>query len=420
MASHAIGVLGAGYVGLTTAACLARLGHAVTCVDIDEPKVAGLRRGEVPITEPGLAELVSGPRYTTDHRELAAAEFVFVCVPTPMGEGGQADLSGFDGAVDALRPVLRPGTVLVVKSTVPIGTADRLARAWPDHPVVSNPEFLREGHAVEDFLHPGRVVIGSDDGAAARRTAALYAGLGAPVVRTGPASAELAKYASNAYLALRLSYVNVLSELCEQVGADVGTVTRVMGLDARIGPACLDPGPGWGGSCLPKDTAALARSAADLGVDPALLRAAVAVNERQPGRVAEKVRAVVGADGLDGIRLGLLGLTFKAGTSDLRDSPALAVARRLAAEGAVLTGYDPAVPAASPQVAPVQAVDDPSLVAKGAAAIVVLTEWPEFTALDWAQLAGLAEGDAVIDTRRLLDPAKLRSCGLTCLPLGGQ
>jgi UDPglucose 6-dehydrogenase len=416
---HCIGVLGAGYVGLTTAACLARLGHRVSCVDIDETRVAGLRRGVVPFTEPGLDRLLAGPEFTTDPACLAGAEFVFVCVPTPMGEGGLPDLAEFDTALAGLRPVLSPGTVLVIKSTVPIGTTRRLAAALPGNPVVSNPEFLREGHAVEDFLRPGRVVIGCDDHEAADRAATLYTGLGAPVVRVDPASAELAKYASNAFLALKLSYVNVLAELCEQAGADAGAVTRVMALDERIGPHFLAPGPGWGGSCLPKDTAALARSAADHGVDAALLDATISVNERQPDRVVATVRTAAGGS-LDGVRIGLFGLAFKAGTSDLRDSPALAVAGRLAAERAVLTGYDPGILATPAEVAPVHLVDDPSLAAKGAAVLVVLTEWPQFAELDWAQLAGLAEGDTVVDTRRLLDPATLRACGLRCITLGSR
>ncbi|MEV4052266.1 UDP-glucose/GDP-mannose dehydrogenase family protein [Amycolatopsis sp. NPDC049688] len=429
MAEH-IGIVGAGYVGLTSAACFARLGHRVTCVDADESKVDELRRGVVSIAEPGLADLVAqglGDRtltFTTAQAELYGADLVFLCLPTPPGEDGRPDLGVLEHVVPQLGRLLRPGCVLVTKSTVPVGTAARLPHLLgrDDLPVVANPEFLREGHAVEDFLHPDRVVVGTDpaDSPAAQRVARLYQPTGAPVVATDSASAELAKYASNAFLAVKLSYVNVLAELCERFGADVREVSRTMGLDARIGPEFLAPGPGWGGSCLPKDTSALLHAAESAGVDFGILRDAVRVNARQRARVVRAVRqAVTGstAGSLAGARIGLLGLAFKAGTGDLRDSPALAVADDLARAGAELTAHDPAV-ACVPGMGSVQVVDDPYLVAKDAAALVVLTEWPEFRDLDWARLAASADRAVVVDTRNLLDPDALAGAGFTHIGVG--
>ncbi|RZQ60222.1 UDP-glucose dehydrogenase family protein [Amycolatopsis suaedae] len=410
----AVGVVGAGYVGLTTAACLAHLGHRVTCVDIDKSKVDDLGRGEVRIAEPGLPELVRAGLeggelgFTTDLEPLRDTTVVLLCLPTPRAADGDADTRVVDAVLDRLEDLLPAGAVVVTKSTVPVGTAAAIGRRGLR--AVSNPEFLREGHAVEDFLNPDRIVIGSADEAAGDAVAALYRRLVAPVVRTDPASAELAKYASNAFLATKLSYVNGLAQLCERLGADVTEVTRTMGLDARIGPDFLAPGPGWGGSCLPKDTSALLRAAAGAGVEFDVLRAAVRTNERQGERVAAAVREAVGGP-LSGARVGLLGLAFKAGTGDLRDSPALAVAAKLADGGAVLTGYDPAVDPAELDGSRVQVTDDPYLVAKDAEALVVLTDWPQFRDLDWARMAALAERAVVVDTRNLLDPALLRARG---------
>ncbi|MGW5720936.1 UDP-glucose dehydrogenase family protein [Amycolatopsis sp. NPDC003865] len=427
MAEH-IGIVGAGYVGLTSAACFARLGHRVTCVDADQSKVDALRRGEVAIAEPGLAELTGQGlddgtlTLTGAQAELYGAGLVFLCLPTPPAADGRPDLGVLEHVLPQLGRLLRPGCVVVTKSTVPVGTAARLPGLLgrDDLPVVANPEFLREGHAVEDFLHPDRVVVGTDppESAAAHRVAGLYEPTGAPVVATDSASAELAKYASNAFLAVKLSYVNVLAELCERFGADVREVARTMGLDARIGPEFLAPGPGWGGSCLPKDTSALLHAAEAAGVEFGILRDAVRVNARQRARVVRAVRqAVTGspAGSLAGARIGLLGLAFKAGTGDLRDSPALAVAADLARAGAELAAHDPAV-GAVPGLDTVQVVDDPYLVAKDAAALVVLTEWPEFRDLDWARLAASAARPVVVDTRNLLDPDAL--AGFTHVGVG--
>ncbi len=415
-----IAVVGTGYVGLTTGACLASLGHRVTCADIDGAKVEQLRRGEVPIHEPGLADLVAEGlaagrlEFVVGAGDAVAdAEVVFLCVPTPMGTGGGADLTMVDSVVAEVGGVLPRGTVVVNKSTVPVGTAARTAALLgrPDVAVVSNPEFLREGSAVEDFLNPDRIVVGCDAQDAAERVAALYARLGAPAVLTDAASAEMVKYAANCFLAMKLSYVNAIAELCERLGADVADVTEGMGYDRRIGQAFLAPGPGWGGSCLPKDTHALLQVAADAQFDFSLLAASLSTNTRQQHRMVDKVRDAAGGS-LAGVRIGLLGLTFKAGTDDLRDSPALAVAALLAAEGADLVGYDPGVRGAVPGMTDdLQVVDDPLKVASGAAVLVVLTEWPEFRVLDWAALADVTTGHTVIDTRNLLDPDVLRRVG---------
>lgn len=426
-----VGVVGAGYVGLTSAACLAHLGHHVICVDNDEAKVEQLRAGAVSIVEPGLPELVAEGlaeerlSFTTDAGSLTEAEVVLLCLPTPMGDGGAADLEVLDRALGTLATVLRPDCTLVTKSTVPVGTAARLTGSpgLAGRAVVSNPEFLREGHAVHDFLHPDRILVGADaeHTEAADRVAGLYAGTGSPVVRCDTASAELAKYASNAFLAVKLSFVNTMADLCERVGADIGRVTDTMGMDDRIGPDFLAPGPGWGGSCLPKDTHALLRAAAAEGVDFALVRDAVRANDRQQAMVIRKIRyAVTGTvDGdLTGTRIGVLGLAFKAGTGDLRDSPAVAVARQLYRHGVTVVAYDPCVPAVTPGLAPVQVVDDPYLVAKDAAALVILTEWPEFRALDWARLESEVCGAVIVDTRNLLDENTLSHTGFRVLGIG--
>ncbi|HEY3894610.1 MAG TPA: UDP-glucose/GDP-mannose dehydrogenase family protein [Pseudonocardiaceae bacterium] len=426
-----IAVIGSGYVGLTTGACLASLGHRVVCADVDASKVAQLAAGKVPILEPGLPELVveglaAGRLQFVVGAASAvgqgpdAAEVVFLCVPTPMGAGGAADLSAVETVAAEVRSLLPAGCVVVNKSTVPVGTAARTAQLLdrPDVAVVSNPEFLREGSAVEDFLNPDRIVVGCDAQDAAERVAALYARLGAPAVLTDAASAELVKYAANCFLAMKLSYVNAVAELCERVGADVLDVTEGIGYDRRIGQSFLQPGPGWGGSCLPKDTHALLQVCSAADFDFSLLRASMDTNTRQQHRMVDKVREAVGGS-LAGQRVGLLGLTFKAGTDDLRDSPALTVAALLAAEGADLIGYDPEVPAAVPGMTDdLQVSDDPLKVASGAAALVVLTEWPEFRLLDWGRLAELVERRIVIDTRNLLDADVLRRVGFEVRGVG--
>jgi UDPglucose 6-dehydrogenase len=432
MFARRIAVIGSGYVGLTTGACLASLGHRVVCADIDSAKVERLRQGVVDILEPGLAELVVENRaagrleFVVGAREAVGGsdgdpvEVVFLCVPTPMGVGGAADLAAVRAVAEEVRHLLPAGCVVVNKSTVPVGTAEATRRLLNrrDVAVVSNPEFLREGSAVHDFLHPDRIVVGSDAQDAAERVASLYSKLGAPTVFTDAASAELVKYAANCFLAMKLSYVNALAELCDVLGADVGDVTEGMGHDRRIGQSFLRPGPGWGGSCLPKDTHALVQVAAAAGIDVPLVSASIETNERQQRLMLDKIRAAVGGS-LAGRRLGLLGLTFKAGTDDLRDSPALAVARLLRAEGAELTAYDPGCPQAVPGMTDaVTVVDEPLLAAKGADALVVLTEWPQFRSLDWAAVAGTLTSRVVVDTRNLLDPDVLRRAGISWVGVG--
>ena len=431
MFSRRIAVVGAGYVGLTTGACLASLGHSVVCADTNVEKVKRLRSGRVTILEPGLEKLlVEGMaagrlEFAASAREAVSVpdkpvEVLFLCVPTPMGATGAADLGPVAAVAREVRDLLPSGCVVVNKSTVPVGTAEATRRLLgrKDVAVVSNPEFLREGSAVEDFLHPDRIVVGCDAQDAAEKVAALYSKLGAPAVLTDAASAEMVKYAANCFLSMKLSYVNALAELCERLGADVADVTEGMGYDRRIGQAFLQPGPGWGGSCLPKDTHALLQVAEGVGLDFSLVAASLATNDRQRTLMVDKIRTAVGGD-LAGQQIGLLGLAFKAGTADLRGSPALAVAAELHAQGAVLTGYDPGVPEGVPGVTDaVRVVDDPSMAAKDAAALVVLTEWPEFRALDWRALSSVVAERVVVDTRNLLDSDVLRRAGFSWIGVG--
>lgn len=416
-------VVGTGYVGLTTGACLASLGHTVTCVDVDTVKVARLSAGRVDILEPGLAELVArGLTGGTLSFVVGAAEAVrdadavFLCVPTPMGAGGAADLRAVEDVVTEIADHLPPDCAVVTKSTVPVGTTRRISALLgrSDIAVVSNPEFLREGTAVDDFLGPDRIVVGSDTPGAAQRIADLYASLGAPSVVTDAASAELVKYAANCFLAMKLSYVNSIAELCERFGADIESVTEGMGHDRRIGRSFLKPGPGWGGSCLPKDTSALLRMSESTGFGFELLDAAIAENLAQRERIIAKIARAVGGNLADA-RIGLLGLAFKAGTNDLRDSPALGVASVLCAHGAEVTAYDPAVAEEQPGIL---VVDSAYRAAKGADAVVVLTEWPEFRRLDWHYMAESMHGDTVLDTRNLLDPDTVLDAGLSWQGIG--
>ncbi|QGK71926.1 nucleotide sugar dehydrogenase [Allosaccharopolyspora coralli] len=424
MFARRIVVVGTGYVGLTTGACLASLGHRVLCSDVDTTKVAALARGDVHILEDGLHDLVQEGiaagrlGFTGDSADAVAdADVVFLCVPTPMGSGGAADLAAVESVTREVRDRLPHGCVLVTKSTVPVGTAARVAGLVrrPDVAIVSNPEFLREGSAVHDFLNPDRIVVGSDSQNAAERVAALYSRLGAPTILTDAASAEMVKYAANCFLATKLSYVNAIAELCERLGADITDVTEGMGYDRRIGQSFLQPGPGWGGSCLPKDTHALMQVAEAVAFDFPLLGATISSNTRQRERMVVKVADACGRNGsLAGVRLGVLGLAFKAGTDDLRDSPALAVTRMLAERGAELTAYDPGLRGDEPGLADVvTVVDDPYQAAKGAAGLVLLTEWPEFRTLDWAAMASTMNGPVVVDTRNHLDPDALRRVGVS-------
>jgi UDPglucose 6-dehydrogenase len=420
-----VAVVGAGYVGLTTAACLARLGHSVSCADLDEERVAALAKGEVPILEEGLTALVAEGlaarrlRFVVGATNAArTAEFVFLCVQTPQSESGAADLSAVDDVVREIAPVLRAGTVVVNKSTMPVGSALRVAQllsesgAASEVGVASNPEFLREGTAVRDFLEPTRVVIGCDDTAVAVRVSELYRDVHAPILVTDPASAEMIKYASNAFLATKISFINAIANLCEAVNADVREVALGMGYDPRIGFEFLHPGPGYGGSCFPKDTAALLHTAEAAGYDFSLLRGVVDVNVHQHERIIDKLRDAAGGS-LRDVPVAVWGLTFKANTDDLRDSPALVVCRRLLEEGARVRAYDPAAgEAAVARVPGLEVVADPYDVVRGAQLLALLTEWDEFRWLDYSRIAHwMAPPRALVDARNLLDPAAMRRRG---------
>ncbi|MBV8952141.1 MAG: UDP-glucose/GDP-mannose dehydrogenase family protein [Actinobacteria bacterium] len=422
-----IAVIGAGYVGLTTAACLARLGHDVVCADIDERRVAELRKGEVSILEDGLPELVAeglqGRRLRFIVGASAAApdaEFVFLCVPTPQGDDGAADLSFVEDVVSEIAPVLGAGSVIVNKSTMPVGSTRLVRRRLAEHrphlddiKVASNPEFLREGTAVHDFLHPARVVIGCDDPGTAVRVSDLYRTVNAPILVTDAASAEMIKYASNAFLATKISFVNAIANLCEAVDADVRDVTLGMGYDPRIGFEFLNPGPGYGGSCFPKDTAALLHTAFSSGYSFSLLQGVVDVNRRQHERMVEKVSTLAGGH-LEGVRIAAWGLTFKADTDDLRDSPAIAIVRRLVEQGARVCAYDPAAgERAAALVDGLEVVTDPYDAVRDARVLALLTEWDEFRWADFDRVRDVMEVPALLDARNLLDPVALRRRGFT-------
>ncbi|HEY7071923.1 MAG TPA: UDP-glucose/GDP-mannose dehydrogenase family protein [Acidimicrobiales bacterium] len=418
-----IAVIGAGYVGLTTAACFSQLGHDVVCADINTERVAQLNKGEVPIVEAGLDQLVrdgldqGNLRFVTDNEEAArTAEFAYLCVPTPQGDDGRADLSYIEAAARVIGPVLPAEAVVVNKSTVPVGSTRVVERVLcrDDVVVVSNPEFLREGSSVHDFLNPDRIVIGSDDQSAAVRVASLYIGVTAPIIVTDPASAETIKYASNAFLATKISFVNAIAAVCEAVGADVKDVVLGMGYDKRIGHEFLKPGPGWGGSCFPKDSRALVHIADNAGYSFDLLSGVITVNEDQFHRVVSKVREMVGGS-LEGARVGVWGLTFKARTDDTRDSPALRIVELLGAQGAEVRAYDPAVKG---PVGGVEPLADPYSCCEGADVLVVLTEWDEFRWLDFEKVAGLMAASRVVDARNLLDKPALERRGFTYVGIG--
>jgi len=423
-----IAVIGTGYVGLTTGACFAHLGHDVVCADIDADKVERLSRGEVPILEPRLDELVreglaAGRLSFVVGAANAArdAEFAYLCVPTPQSPDGSADLSFIEGAAREIAPVLPDEAVVVNKSTVPVGSTRAVERVMKraDVRVVSNPEFLREGWAVHDFLNPDRIVIGSEDQAAAIKVSSLYLRVQAPTIVTDPATAETIKYASNAFLATKISFINAMTAVCEAVGADINDVVLGMGYDKRIGFEFLKPGPGWGGSCLPKDLRAVIHSAQTRGYEFDMLRSVVEVNDQQFERVVDKVAAAV--DGkLDGVTVAAWGLTFKANTDDLRESPALEIIGRLRARGAKVQAYDPAVPSTR-EVAELEGIavhDDPFAACQGADVLAVLTEWDEFRFVDLDKVREAMSGAAVVDARNLLDRTALQRRGFTYDGLG--
>jgi UDPglucose 6-dehydrogenase len=415
-----IAVIGAGYVGLVTAAGFAELGSEVWCVDIDAARIERLRAGAVPIHEPGLGDLLNknagALHFCTDLADaLEHARLLFVAVGTPPTYSGDADLSAVHAVVDAIPP--SDEHALVMKSTVPCGTGAALQRIFRERGkealgYVSCPEFLREGSAVDDFMHPDRVVVGvDDDGWAGEAVIELYAPLGAALVRTDIASAEMVKLASNAFLATKISFINEIANVCEETGADVVEVARGMGLDPRIGPRFLHAGIGYGGSCFPKDVDALKQLAGNSGYHFQLLTAVIEVNELQKRRVIAKLHKHLG--GLAGRRVALLGLAFKPNTDDMREASSLVLAARLNADGARVTAYDPvAEEQARLLVGGIDFASSALEAASDADAVVLVTEWPEFQALDWALLAGRMRGDLVIDGRNALDPDVLRAAGL--------
>lgn len=417
-----IAVIGTGYVGLTTGACFAHLGHRVICADVVAEKVEGLQRGEIPIFEAQLERIVRAGLDAGNlsfvlgsENAVAEADFVYLCVPTPQSAGGSVDLTYLETAAAEISANLKPGTVVVNKSTVPVGSTLLVEQALgrSDVSVVSNPEFLREGTAVDDFLNPDRVVIGAADQAAANRVASLYLGVRAPIMITDPASAEICKYAANAFLATKLSFTNAIAAMCEAVGADVNDVLLGMGYDHRIGHEFLRPGPGWGGSCFPKDSQAIISIAEDAGYDFSLMRGVVAANEQQFDRIVGKVESVIA---LDGATVAVLGIAFKANTDDTRESPSVEVMKRLVAKGARLKAYDPAV--SSVDLDGVEVVADAYAACEGAAAIVVATEWDEFKWLDLDKVADLVAERHIIDARNLLDRGALRRRGFTYQGVG--
>ena len=426
-----VAVIGAGYVGLPTAATLAHLGHSVVLAERDTAKIATLRRGRAPIVETGLDELIargvaSGNLSFTESAVDAVngARFVFLCVPTPQSSDGSADLSYVEAATKEIAAHLSTGAIVVNKSTVPVGSATFVEKiiGRSDISVVSNPEFLREGTAVLDSLKPERIVVGADDPQAAAKVGELFADTAAPLIVTDATTSETIKYASNAFLATKLSFVNALAGLCEEVGADARDVFLGLGYDKRIGFEFLRPGPGWGGSCLPKDTRALLHIAKEAGYDFSLLAGAIASNDEQLTRVIAKVEQMCGGS-VHAATIGAWGLTFKANTDDRRDSPSLQITCRLADLGATVQAFDPTVEAdAEPadDLRGLQLRSDPYEAATGARALVVLTEWDEFRWLDFSRVLDVMAEPCIVDARNLLDPAALRRMGFRYTGIGRQ
>lgn len=426
-----LAVLGAGRVGIPTAASLARFGHHVVVGDIEGPRIEALSRGSVPFHEPGLQQLVeeamaSGRLRFTAQGAVAGARAAFVCVGTPPAADGSADLSAIDAAVEEIARSAEGPMAVVIKSTVPVGTvhraAARLAEVRPDGrvSVVANPEFLREGKAVEDALRPFRILVGTDDAEGRAVMREVYAPLiriGIPWIETDPATAEVAKHACNAFLALKVSYVNALARVCEAAGADVSTVSEAMGVDERIGPAYLQAGLGYGGYCLPKDVQAFERSAAELGYEFGLLREADRVNTEAVDAAAAKVSAAVGDPA--GKRVALLGLSFKPGTDNVTGAPALALARRLLDAGATVIGYDPHAGDAAAAAQPgLEVADDPYAALESAHCAVLCTEWEELLGLDPDRMRRAMAQPVVVDGRNALDGDLLAKAGFTYLPTG--
>jgi UDPglucose 6-dehydrogenase len=414
-----IAVIGTGYVGLSSGACFAHLGHRVFCVDVLQEKIDNLNNGILPIVETGLEELVAEGvasgllSFSTDvASSVKNADVIFLCVPTPEGADGSADLSYIQMAARTLAPLIRSGAIVVNKSTVPVGSTKVVERELKrsDIAVVSNPEFLREGSAIQDFLHPDRVVVGSDNLEAAIAVGALYEKVGAPVLVTDPASAETIKYAANAFLATKISYINAVAAICEGVGADINDVVLGLGYDKRIGHEFLRPGPGWGGSCFPKDTKAMVKIAEDAGYDFGLLKGVITVNDQQYGRIVEKIRIAAGGS-LEGKVIAAWGLTFKALTDDLRDSPAIEIVSRLIAAGAEVAVFDPTVIVAPKGLEKLKVMSSPIAACNGADVIAVLTEWDHFRHVSPNDVAGIVGAKKIVDARNLLDRSEWLRAG---------
>ena len=431
-------MIGTGYVGLVSGACFADFGHTVVCVDKDPSKIERLNRGEIPIFEPGLDQLVADNvkagrlSFAVDGSQaIRDAEIVFIAVGTPTRRGdGHADLSYVYAAAEEIAGLIEDFTVIVTKSTVPVGTGDEveaiMRRANPDaqFAVVSNPEFLREGAAIEDFKRPDRVVIGVEDPRAREVMAELYRPLSLnefPVVYTSRRTSELIKYAGNGFLAMKITFINEIADLCEKVGADVQQVAKGIGLDGRIGSKFLNPGPGYGGSCFPKDTIALVRTAQQYGAPVRLIETTVEVNDARKLAMAEKIRtAMVGPGGdIAGKTVAVLGLTFKPNTDDMRDSPSLAIIPALQAMGARVTAFDPeGMKEAGHLLQDVAFAGGPYEAATGADAVVILTEWNQFRALDLLRLRGLMARPLMIDLRNVYRAQEIRAAGFDYVGVG--
>jgi UDPglucose 6-dehydrogenase len=425
-----LAVVGAGYVGLTTGACLADLGNDVVVVDIDADKIASLRAHRLHFYEPGLQEVVQRNTragrlsFTTVFADaIPGADFVFMAVSTPEGEGGQADVSAVEKAAGSIAEAMDGPLVIVNKSTVPIGTGDMVSQIVESHNgihkvrVVSNPEFLREGSALQDFMNPDRVVIGAHDRAVAMQVASLYESLDAPILITDIYTAEMIKYASNAFLATRISFINEIARIAERVNADVKVVAEGMGLDRRIGALFLDAGIGFGGSCFPKDVKALAAIAEKYDYHPELLTAVMEINQDQRQLVVEKVEECLGD--LSGKVVGLLGLAFKPNTDDMREAPSLEIAKLLLARGAAVRAYDPAAVEKARGILPeLEYLESAYAVADGADALIVVTEWNEFRNLDLARIRLSMRQPALVDGRNIYDPAAMRELGFVYRGIG--
>ena len=424
-----ISVVGAGYVGLVTSACLAEIGHRVTTIEIDKQRLKSLLDGRLPLFEPGLEELVQRNvangrlRFVGDYAQaLTLSEVAFIAVPTPPLETGSADTSHVLEAAREIYEHAPVGLTLVVKSTVPVGTCDevgRLAKRMdrPDVPVVSNPEFLRQGTAVRDFFEPDRIVVGARDRAAGERVAHLYAATRAPVVQVSRRSAELAKYAANALLATRISFMNEIAAVCDATGANVDEVARIVGMDERIGPHFLRAGLGWGGSCFPKDVLALASMATDHGSAAPILEAVLAINERQRDSAVEMIRQVTTE--VDKPHVAVLGLAFKPDTDDLRGAPAIAIIQRLLESGMTVAAHDPvAVPNAQRALPGIDYAADEYATVSGADVVLLATEWKQYLELDWSRVLELMRGKVVVDGRNVLDIDHMVDLGFRYLGFG--